>query len=172
MRKNLRYGCQAFTMIETLIALIIAAVLVIIAVPSFISYVQTNRLVGTAQQLYFALQNARSAAVKLNTTVYVSFTTGANWCYGINSGSACTCSTPSGCSLGAVSAPNSTNTTLATSGISGGNISFENTHGATYKSTGTVTFTAYNGTLAMGVDISPMGDITLCSSTISGYSAC
>jgi Tfp pilus assembly protein FimT len=154
-----------------MITMFVVGVLVIIAIPSFISYVQNNRAVGTAENLYYSLQYARSEAIKRNTTVYVSFVTGSNWCYGINPGSACTCTTPSSCALGAVSPANSTQTTLSTTGVTGNQITFEGTHGAAYKAS-TITFTVYGQTNAMGVDVSPMGDLLVCSSTISGYSGC
>jgi len=158
-------------MIELMIGFIIVGILVTIAVPSFITYVRNNRLTGITETMYYNLQYARSEAVKRNTTVYVTFITGSSWCYGINPGSACTCTTPSTCALGTVSPANSTQTTLSLTNVSNNQLKFEPTHGATYASS-TITFTLYGATTNMGVDVSPMGDVVVCSSTVSGYNAC
>src|SRR5690242_10962753 len=79
------------TFIEIMITLVVIIVLTLVAVPALTALMKGQRLIGTTENLYSALQNARSEAIKTNTTVYVSFQTGSSWCYGINSGSACDC---------------------------------------------------------------------------------
>lgn len=162
---------QGFNLFELLIALVIVAILVVVAVPSFISYLQTNRLTGTATSLYYSLQYARSTAIKQDTSVYVSLQSGNTWCYGFNVGSSCNCSIANNCALSTVSAPN-TQLSLSTSGITSGSFHFEPLHGAA-NITGTITFTTTKGTsTAMGVDVSMFGSMRVCSSQVSGYQSC
>lgn len=166
-----KQNSQGLNLIELIVALAIVIILTLAAVPSFISLFQEYHLSTTTENLYYVLQYARSQAIETNQTVYVNFHTGDSWCYGVNAGSTCNCTVANNCGLGTYSAPQSQVLTLSLSGIMGNNISFEGSHGATY-STSTVTFTLYGGTNAIGIDISQLGNMQMCSSTISGYPAC
>jgi len=65
-------GLQAgFTLIELLVTLSIAAILLAVAVPNFITFVQNNRLATQANDLVTMLNYARSEAVKRNQRVTV-----------------------------------------------------------------------------------------------------
>jgi len=161
---------RGFSLIELMIISIIVAILAAIATPSFISFMQQYRLTSTMQQFYYNLQYARSEALKRATTVYISFQTGSNWCYGINTSSACNCTTPSGCNLGTFTPPASQLTTLSLSGISSP-LTFEGSRGAA-NGTGTISLTVTGGTLSMGIDVGTLGNVLLCSNTLTGYPVC
>lgn len=60
-----------FTLIELIVTLAIAAVVLTVAVPNFISFVQNNRLTGQANDLVTALNYARSEAIKRGVRVTV-----------------------------------------------------------------------------------------------------
>jgi type IV fimbrial biogenesis protein FimT len=157
-----------FTLVELLVVLVITIILAVTAVPSFITYLQTNRLITASQNLYYALQYARTEAVKRNATVYVSFRTGSNWCYGINA--TCSCNTANSCALGSTSANSSSQLTLSATGLSSNSIRFEPNHGAAGSSS-TITLTN-SQSIAMSVRVRLLGSLLLCSSQVSGYSAC
>jgi|SRR5579885_1647461 prepilin-type N-terminal cleavage/methylation domain-containing protein len=159
-----------FTMIELLVVLVIAGILAITAVPSFVSYLQTNRLQGVTNSLYYSLQYARTEAIRRNATIYVSFQTGSNWCYGINTSATCNCSVSNSCILGSTSAPNAGQVTLSATGLTNNSIHFEPSHGAAGSSS-TITFTNPQG-ISMGIDIGIMGNLYVCSSQVAGYNAC
>lgn len=159
---------RGLNLIELMIIAVIVCVIALLSVPSFFAMVQRYRLVSMAQNIYYNLQYARSEALKRGNTVYVSFNTGSNWCYGINSGSSCNCSTPSSCNLGTYTPPSSL-TTLSLSGF--GTLTFEGTRGSA-SAAGTITLTATGGTQSMGVDVGTLGNLTICSNNISGYSPC
>jgi prepilin-type N-terminal cleavage/methylation domain-containing protein len=163
--------CQGVSFLELLVVLSIIAILTMMAVPAFTSFLENKRLVATNQNLYYALQLARSEAVKRNTTVYFVMQTGDNWCYGSNSGSTCNCSTAGSCALGSVTTPRAQQTTLSTTGIVSNTIQFEGTRGS-IGSSSLVTFTLYGQSINMSVKITALGNLSLCSSTVSGYSAC
>src|SRR6266480_3132072 len=114
---HLIHHFKGITLIELVITLTVLGILALAAIPSVITFVQNHRLASTADQLAVMLQYARSEAIKRNTNVYVSFTSGDNWCYGIQTGSACDCTNASNCNLGAVSAQNTQQISLSTSGL-------------------------------------------------------
>ncbi|VVC75586.1 hypothetical protein AQUSIP_08760 [Aquicella siphonis] len=162
---------QGFNLLELLILIAVIGILTVTAVPAFINYLQTRRLVGASEQLYYALQYARSEAVKRNTTVYVSFQTGSNWCYGINANTTCSCNVANSCGLGSTQAPASGSISLAASGLTNNALHFEPNHGAANASS-TLTFTASGPAISASVKVGLLGNPFLCSSQITGYAAC
>ena len=77
----MKIGLQAgFTVIELMIVILIAAILMMVGVPSFTSFVINNRLTTEANSLVTTIQVARSEAVKRNSPVYILSTSGdGNW---------------------------------------------------------------------------------------------
>lgn len=53
-----------FTLLELLITLIVAIVLMAVAIPSFVSFIQSNRVTGLTNQMVTALNVARSEAIR------------------------------------------------------------------------------------------------------------
>jgi type IV fimbrial biogenesis protein FimT len=153
-------------------ALFIISILTVLAVPLFNSMIQSYRLSATSDNLFHILQYARSEAIKRNTNVYVSFTTGDTWCYGVNLSSACNCSVLNSCGLGTTSYATAQQMSLSATGLSSNSIYFEGSHGAANAS-GTVTFTAYGqASPLMTITISRMGNTQQCATGVSGYTAC
>lgn len=161
---------KGFTLIELLIVIAVLGITMIIAVPSYVSYLQTNRLKGATQQLYQSLYYARTEAIKRNATVYVSFQTGSSWCYGSNPSATCSCNVANSCVIGATQAPSSNQLSLSATGLTNNAVSFEPNHGAA-SGNPTITLTASNGN-AMGIKIGYLGSLTICSSSVTGYPAC
>lgn len=162
---------QGFTAIEVLVMLAVVAILAIITIPLFSNLINKHRIAMTADDLYLALKQARTEAIKTNSNIYVSFTTGTTWCYGINSGSACNCATPTSCNIKTATYASNNQMTLSTSGISGNSFYFENIHGGA-STTGSVTFTLYGDTPYITISLSRLGNIQICSSNVSGYTSC
>ena len=162
---------QGISLIELLVILTITAILITIAAPTFTTLNQNYHLTTAAESLYNTLQYARSEAVKQNKTIYVTFQTGDNWCYGVNTLSACNCSTPNSCNLGTTNTLKTQQLSLSTSGLTNNSVQFEGTHGAANAS-GSVTLTLYGQTTLITLSISRLGNLQLCSTGISGYTAC
>lgn len=73
---------RGLTLIELLITLSIAAILLAVAVPNYISFVQNSRLVTQANDMVTMLNYARSEAVKRNQRITVCSRTDDTTCSG------------------------------------------------------------------------------------------
>jgi type IV fimbrial biogenesis protein FimT len=73
---------RGFTLIELMVTLSIAAILLTVAVPNFIVFVQNNRLATQANDLVTMLNYARSEAVKRNQNIGVCSSTTGTSCAG------------------------------------------------------------------------------------------
>ncbi len=60
---------QGFTLVEMVITLIVAAILIAVAVPSFSNMINTNRLTTATNAMVGALNTARMEAIKRNGSV-------------------------------------------------------------------------------------------------------
>lgn len=69
LRARQRFAPRGFTLIELLVTLTVAAVLLGIAMPSFSNFVRDSRLTTETDTLLYDMNQARSEAVKLDTTV-------------------------------------------------------------------------------------------------------
>lgn len=77
-----RFTIRGFTLIELLVTLSIAAILLTVAVPNFIAFVQNNRMASQANDFVTMLNYARSEAVKRNQRVTVCSSTSGSSCSG------------------------------------------------------------------------------------------
>jgi type IV fimbrial biogenesis protein FimT len=67
-----------FTMIELMVVVVVMAVLLGVAVPSFQAVMNANRLAGASNELMASLQTARMEAVKRNARVGLCLSKGSN----------------------------------------------------------------------------------------------
>jgi len=162
---------QGVYFLEVLVVLVIIAILCLMSIPAFTTFLQTQRLTATTENLYYALQEARSEAIKRNTTVYVVFTSGSSWCYGSNPSSICTCSNASSCTLGTTTANLSQQISLSATGLTNNAVQFESVRGAAGSSS-LITFTLNGQTTSMSVSITGLGNMKICSSSVSGFPTC
>jgi type IV fimbrial biogenesis protein FimT len=72
------------TGIELMVVLAIIGILVAMAAPSFNSTIERQRVIKPAQALLADLRWARGEAIKRRAKVRVTFTTGSNWSYTID----------------------------------------------------------------------------------------
>ena len=72
MLVNMRQSDRGFTIFELMVVLAIAAILVVVAVPSFTSILAMMRVKTLAGEIQSALTNARSESMKRNASVSVT----------------------------------------------------------------------------------------------------
>jgi type IV fimbrial biogenesis protein FimT len=83
---------RGLTLMELMVTVAIMAILLVLAVPSFNSFLARGRLSGAAEGLAQDLQLAKSEALRRNASITISFSTGGAWCYGtVVSTTACDC---------------------------------------------------------------------------------
>ena len=73
---------RGFTVVELMITIAVAVILLGIAVPSFRELIANQRIKSASFDLFSALNYARSEAIKRNTNVTLSATTGTDWATG------------------------------------------------------------------------------------------
>jgi type IV fimbrial biogenesis protein FimT len=103
---------RGFTIIELMVAVAVAAVLLLIAIPNFRSITLTNRLTTTANDMVAAISTARMEAIKQNANSQL--------CSNVaTSNSNDTLGTPCGTETGAVYVLTGTTATKVRAGITG-----------------------------------------------------
>jgi len=76
---------HGFTLVELMVTLAVLAILAALAAPSYNSFMEKQRLISVAEDLYGNLQQARSESIARFTPVFVNFdTSGATWAYGLS----------------------------------------------------------------------------------------
>ncbi len=72
-------ACRGFTLIELLITISIVAILLGVGLPSFVNFIDNNRVTSQANDLVYSFHMARSEAVKRGAEVRVVSIGGSNW---------------------------------------------------------------------------------------------
>ncbi len=75
---------RGFTLIEVLIVIVMISVMMVIAVPSFVTFTASQRVKTASFDLYAALTFARSEAIKRRRCVTVAPVSGTDWSTGWN----------------------------------------------------------------------------------------
>lgn len=144
---------NGFSLMELMIAIVVLALIISLAVPSFREAIERRHLEGAASSIHLGLQRAKSEAVKQNTDVYFDATTGVSWCYGIvDNATSCDCAS-SDCTINGqvvtVTGTEFDNVTLSSSGATA--IKFDRTVGLP-DATPTFTVTLNGNTRTIAVN--------------------
>ncbi len=169
--QRLKIKNEGFTFIEMIVTLLIVVILSIGSIALFLSLTSRYRLTTAAEQLFATLQYARTEAIKRNSLIYVSFSTGDNWCYGVNVASNCDCTIANNCTLGATAASATQVLSLSTTGLTNNAVYFDGAQGMANAS-GSVTFTLYGQSSLIKISISRLGNLQMCATGLTGYTGC
>lgn len=169
---------SGFTLLEILMAITIAAVLMAVAIPSYNYFITQKRVRLGTEDLYNFIKNAQSVSYTKPNNIYLSFTPGSNWCYGLSDSGVCDCNSAGSCMV------NGTETivrssdypgqalTLSVIGFSGGGTPFielDGRHG-TLLAGGAASFSLSN--LSATISANTFGLVTKCSDNLSSFPSC
>lgn len=94
-KSHVRVRIWGFTLVEALVTLSIAAVLVVLAAPGMLDFLDKRRAKGPAETLYGDMQFAKAEALKRGRPVRIVFIRdamdGDPWCYGLTHAASCDC---------------------------------------------------------------------------------
>jgi type IV fimbrial biogenesis protein FimT len=71
--------CRGFTLLELLVTLSIAAILLAVGVPSYVTFIDNNRVTSQANDLLYGFNMARSEAIKRGAEVRLVSVAGSDW---------------------------------------------------------------------------------------------
>ena len=195
MQSKLQIG---FTAIELMITLAVAAVLMVLAVPSFSTLIEKSRLRGATDDIVNLLNSSRANAVKMQFDVSVAMGgTASAWCAGANSATqpaagspvttaaACNCTTANACQVSGVQALVSS-TSYSGNSSSGVTVSDETAavvfnaklgalyplaYTGTLSTTTPLVLTSSSGKFKTQISVSPLGQVTACVPSPSPFVA-
>ena len=75
---------KGFTLLELMVTVSIAAILLAVGVPSYITFIDNNRVTSQANDLLYSVNMARSEAIKRGANVRLVSVAGSDWSGGWN----------------------------------------------------------------------------------------
>ena len=148
---------RGFTLLEAVITVTVLAILLAAAVPSYGRYMARQRLRHVAELLDLDLRRARTVSVEQRRNVYVSFTSGPQWCWGVSQEAPCDCAAAAArCELGGISSRDYKGTLLQ----SGQGVVFESGLGRAVGWTRIGISNDHNQQLYL--DLNPLGRPAIC----------
>jgi len=76
------HPCRGFTLLELMVTMVIAAILMMVAVPGFLSYQRSSAVYAATSSFSAALNAARAEAIKRAKPTFVMPTSGSDWSLG------------------------------------------------------------------------------------------
>jgi type IV fimbrial biogenesis protein FimT len=166
---SVKMKIRGLTLMEVMVTVAIMAILLVLAVPSFNSFLARGRLTGAAEALAQDLQLAKSEALRSNADVTISFSPGGAWCYGtVATAIACDCTVANSCALRRTDSGAFAGVTMAAPTFAGNAATFTARQGL--ANTGMVEFNHPNaGTLRVSVgeagQTTPSSQVQICSTS-------
>lgn len=154
-----------FTLIELMLTIVVMAVLLAIAVPSFTSQFQKQRLKGAGERLVSEIQFARNQAIGSNDDISVNVQSGGgtDWCIGVGIDSSCDCDAGTNCQIDGqdriVSADDFSEVAMVAVDTT---IQFDTVRGLPDADPPDFDFEGEDGN-RIGVRVNPVGRVSICS---------
>lgn len=171
---------HGFTLVELMVTIVVFGILLMIAVPSFTSLMDSIRVKRAGDAVNAFLVNTKSEAIKRNTTVRAVVQvadSGATWCLGMTTDATCDCLTAGACLIDGAerTLSNSAYKNISIDGPDDGHVfAFSALRGTVpVASVETVELESSNG-IKLNVVLGITGRVRLCSpdGSAGGYATC
>jgi prepilin-type N-terminal cleavage/methylation domain-containing protein len=86
-----RLRARGFTLLEAMVTIAVAAVLLLVAVPTYGDFAARHRLMAVSESMAHDMGLARLEAAQRGVPVYVVARPGPDWCYAITTRADCDC---------------------------------------------------------------------------------
>jgi len=149
---------KGFTLVETMVVILVLGVLAAIAAPSFISMIDKQRITKAAEAIVSDLRWARGESIRRGKEIRITYTTGANWSYTVTI-------LPSGTAIKTVSSADFPAVTLSSTTFTSG-ITFDPVRGTAVAGNIVLASKNHNATITL----STLGRARICG--LEGYSPC
>jgi type IV fimbrial biogenesis protein FimT len=166
---------RAFTLIEVMISIAILGIVMAIAVPSYLDWIDKNQLKDAVETFNSSLQRGRSISKARSENIFINVTvnSGTNaWCFGLHAGTAaCSCTTANSCNVEQISSSDAGHYFSKVKIKNGNTISgqnFDNVRGLISGTGGSITFISDRGKEAT-INLNAVGNTILCSTAGSTY---
>jgi type IV fimbrial biogenesis protein FimT len=166
---------RGFTLVEIMVTVAVIAIIAVVAVPSINNALASRRVHASAEAIYAHVNFIRNESIKEDQNLFLSATTGSNWCLGISTSNGCDCGTIGSCQFGTTEGlieHNLAGTDFPDVSLSASvsSIEFDSRRGTTIGGGSTFTLSGSNGYEAK-VIVSTLGRARLCGN-VGGLSSC
>jgi type IV fimbrial biogenesis protein FimT len=161
-----RHPARGLTLLESMVAVAIVALLTTLALPSFGGMLSRQRLKSAAEQMALDLSELRLQAAQRGHGMHLDVQAGPQWCYALAIATGCDCRVPQGCQLKTVTSRDHPGVNL----VEAGALRVDPAPGA---SSGSVMLQSADG-LRLRVTMTPLGRARICAPgpAVAGYPAC
>lgn len=163
------HKANGLTLIELIATISIIAITAAIAIPSFSTFTQNNRVKSASEHLYQSINHARTEAIKRNQNTYMSYQTGPNWCLGFSTTTTCSCNIANNCNLGQMIASEYPRVSFSATGFSTTTTTIDNLRGRPNQAGN---FSFASNSRSVDITLSRMGRLKICGHDIGGYRPC
>ncbi len=168
---------SGLSLLELMITIAIIGIVITIGAPSIIDAQRNRVLSGAIENSYFALQQARSHAVRQGQDIIVDFSATTQWCIGTTDQADCDCATANSCTVEGVEQVlnNQDFPKIDMQNVNFGaddQATFDGTRGLSIGSAGDLELT--DGTRTVRLNLNNVGRVSICVVTgnLGSYQPC